>query len=69
MCCARVPWFVHSVFLTCGVQTLWEGGLYKLRMIFRDDYPTSPPKCELNIAQLCVCIVCVNDSTHIQCNI
>ncbi|KAI8125993.1 SUMO-conjugating enzyme UBC9 [Lucilia cuprina] len=22
------------------------GGLYKLRMIFKDDYPTSPPKCK-----------------------
>lgn len=27
-------------------QTLWEGGLYKLRMLFKDDYPSSPPKCE-----------------------
>ncbi|XP_010766321.1 SUMO-conjugating enzyme UBC9-like [Notothenia coriiceps] len=26
--------------------TLWEGGLYKLRMLFKDDYPSSPPKCE-----------------------
>ncbi|EDS45125.1 ubiquitin-conjugating enzyme E2 i [Culex quinquefasciatus] len=26
--------------------TPWEGGLYKLRMIFKDDYPTSPPKCK-----------------------
>uniref|UniRef100_A0A672I8F0 UBC core domain-containing protein n=2 Tax=Salarias fasciatus TaxID=181472 RepID=A0A672I8F0_SALFA len=25
--------------------TLWEGGLYKLRMLFKDDYPSSPPKC------------------------
>lgn len=27
-------------------QTPWEGGLYKLRMIFKDDYPSSPPKCK-----------------------
>lgn len=27
-------------------STPWEGGLYKLRMIFKDDYPTSPPKCK-----------------------
>lgn len=27
-------------------QTIWEGGLYKLRMIFKDDYPSSPPKCK-----------------------
>lgn len=26
--------------------TPWEDGLYKLRMIFKDDYPTSPPKCK-----------------------
>ena len=28
------------------LQTPWEGGLYKLRMIFKDDYPSSPPKCK-----------------------
>jgi len=26
--------------------TLWEGGAYKIRMIFKDDYPSSPPKCK-----------------------
>ncbi|BFF96083.1 SUMO-conjugating enzyme UBC9-B-like [Drosophila madeirensis] len=26
--------------------TIWEGGLYKLRMIFKDDYPRAPPKCQ-----------------------
>jgi len=26
-------------------KTSWEGGLYKLKMIFKDDYPTTPPKC------------------------
>uniref|UniRef100_A0AAY4CSA9 Ubiquitin-conjugating enzyme E2Ia n=1 Tax=Denticeps clupeoides TaxID=299321 RepID=A0AAY4CSA9_9TELE len=26
--------------------TPWEGGLFKLRMLFKDDYPSSPPKCE-----------------------
>jgi len=25
--------------------TIWEGGLYTLRMTFRDDYPATPPKC------------------------
>ncbi len=30
------------------VQTSWEEGLFKVRMIFKDDYPTSPPKCENN---------------------
>nr|CAD7599727.1 unnamed protein product [Timema genevievae] len=27
-------------------STPWEGGLYKLRMIFKEDYPSSPPKCK-----------------------
>ncbi|GIX82450.1 SUMO-conjugating enzyme UBC9 [Caerostris extrusa] len=25
-------------------STAWEGGLYNLRMIFKDDYPSTPPK-------------------------
>uniref|UniRef100_A0A8C1U3E0 SUMO-conjugating enzyme UBC9-B-like n=1 Tax=Cyprinus carpio TaxID=7962 RepID=A0A8C1U3E0_CYPCA len=28
--------------------TPWEGGLFKLRMLFKDDYPSSPPKCEFS---------------------
>ncbi|XP_078487406.1 SUMO-conjugating enzyme UBC9-B-like [Ciona intestinalis] len=30
--------------------TSWEGGLYKIRMIFKDDYPSSPPKCRFEPA-------------------
>ncbi|KAK6604771.1 sumo-conjugating enzyme [Botrytis cinerea] len=34
----------------CGVPgkagTLWEGGLFKLNIIFPDEYPTKPPKCK-----------------------
>merc|ERR1739838_245214 len=26
----------------------WEGGLYKLKVIFKDDYPSSPPKCKFD---------------------
>jgi len=26
-------------------NTPWEGGLFKLRLIFKDDYPSTPPKC------------------------
>ncbi|XP_041762364.1 SUMO-conjugating enzyme UBC9-like [Anopheles merus] len=26
--------------------TLWEGGLYKLRMLFLEDYPATPPDCQ-----------------------
>lgn len=36
--------FIYSFRIT--LQTPWEGGLYKLRMIFKDDYPSSPPKCK-----------------------
>ncbi|CAK5085341.1 unnamed protein product [Meloidogyne enterolobii] len=25
--------------------TIWEGGLFKLRMIFKDNFPLIPPKC------------------------
>ncbi|KAH9408050.1 PREDICTED: SUMO-conjugating enzyme UBC9-like [Rhagoletis zephyria] len=24
---------------------LWEGGIYKLKMFFKEDYPSAPPKC------------------------
>lgn len=27
-------------------ETLWAGGSYFLRMIFKDDYPSTPPKCK-----------------------
>ncbi|PGH16433.1 SUMO-conjugating enzyme ubc9 [Helicocarpus griseus UAMH5409] len=27
-------------------KTLWEGGLFKLDVIFPDEYPTKPPKCK-----------------------
>ena len=36
--------FVESLYFV--FQTPWEGGQYKLRMIFKDDYPSSPPKCK-----------------------
>ncbi|EMF08615.1 ubiquitin-conjugating enzyme [Sphaerulina musiva SO2202] len=26
-------------------KTIWEGGLFKLKMKFPDEYPTKPPKC------------------------
>lgn len=26
--------------------TAWENGLYSLRMLFKEDYPSSPPKCK-----------------------
>jgi ubiquitin-conjugating enzyme E2 I len=32
--------------------TLWEGGLYKIRMIFKDDYPSSPVSLFYNIIAL-----------------
>lgn len=27
-------------------KTNWDGGLFKLRMLFKEDYPSSPPKCK-----------------------
>ncbi|THH09363.1 hypothetical protein EW145_g2078 [Phellinidium pouzarii] len=27
-------------------HTAWENGIYKLQMIFPEDYPTKPPKCK-----------------------
>ncbi|KAK2786470.1 E2 SUMO-conjugating protein ubc9 [Emmonsiellopsis sp. PD_33] len=34
----------------CGIpgksKTIWDGGLFKLDMIFPDEYPTKPPKCK-----------------------
>lgn len=29
------------------MQTIWEGGVYKLKMAFPEEYPSKPPKCEL----------------------
>jgi hypothetical protein len=28
------------------VQTVWEGGLYKMSMTFTDEYPLVPPQCK-----------------------
>eukprot|EP00056_Hartaetosiga_gracilis_P001603 m.46035 g.46035 ORF g.46035 m.46035 type:complete len:159 (+) comp10705_c1_seq1:85-561(+) len=28
--------------------TPWEGGFYKLKMIFSEDYPLQPPKCQFD---------------------
>jgi len=28
--------------------TIWEGGLYHLKMTFKDDYPSVPPKCRFD---------------------
>jgi len=27
------------------IQTPWEGGVYKLKMYFPEEYPSKPPKC------------------------
>ena len=29
-------------------QTIWEGGMYKMEMIFSDEYPSKPPKCKFD---------------------
>ena len=43
------PLFIKPFFfyLHFALQTLWEGGFYKLQLTFPQDYPFSPPKCEL----------------------
>ena len=28
--------------------TDWEEGLFKIKMVFKDDYPSSPPKCKFD---------------------
>ncbi|XP_025418260.1 SUMO-conjugating enzyme UBC9-B-like [Sipha flava] len=30
------------------VNTFWEGGVYRLRLIFDEEYPIKPPKCLFN---------------------
>ena len=32
-------------------KTIWEGGLFKLEVIFPEEYPSKPPKCALSPAQ------------------
>lgn len=63
---------IAKLMTGCSSQTPWEGGLYKLRMLFKDDYPSSPPKCELepfqrtrslfatNLDSVVVQVVCVD---------
>lgn len=48
--CVCTPNVCILMFDISAQQTPWEGGLYKLRMIFKDDYPTSPPKCKFEPA-------------------
>ena len=31
-------------------QTIWEGGMYTMEMIFSDEYPSTPPKCKFSPA-------------------
>ena len=47
----------HIIDLRVLSQTPWDGGLYKLKMYFKDDYPTSPPKCKQHFYSVCVCVV------------
>uniref|UniRef100_A0AAA9WVZ3 Ubiquitin-conjugating enzyme E2I n=1 Tax=Mus musculus TaxID=10090 RepID=A0AAA9WVZ3_MOUSE len=46
--------------------TPWEGGLFKLRMLFKDDYPSSPPKLflplpvlQVNLSPHCFIQTCI----------
>lgn len=42
----RLHLYVLIVTEPLMLQTPWDGGLYRLRMIFKDDYPSTPPKCK-----------------------
>ena len=42
----RLGTLLHFSLFTGKKSTAWDGGSYKLRMIFKDDYPTTPPKCK-----------------------
>uniref|UniRef100_A0A2S2PTF1 SUMO-conjugating enzyme UBC9 n=1 Tax=Schizaphis graminum TaxID=13262 RepID=A0A2S2PTF1_SCHGA len=37
---------VWECYIPGRKSTAWENGMYFLRMIFKDDYPSSPPKCK-----------------------
>jgi ubiquitin-conjugating enzyme E2 I len=37
---------LHASCCIISLQTPWEGGNYKLRMLFKDEYPSIPPKCK-----------------------
>ena len=40
----------NMMIWTCGIPgksgTPWEGGLYKIEMVFTEDYPSKPPQCK-----------------------
>eukprot|EP00126_Sphaerothecum_destruens_P015690 Sdes_comp9729_c0_seq1m1232 len=46
----HAPVFCPFLLQTSGIPgkkgTIWEGGVYKLELIFTDDYPSVPPKCK-----------------------
>lgn len=42
-CLSVNPHSVNSYFIF--LQTPWQGGNYKLRMLFKDEYPRIPPTC------------------------
>ena len=37
--------FVWEAGIPGKEKTDWEGGLFKVRMTFTDEYPSQPPKC------------------------
>lgn len=38
----------HLPAFLSSPQTPWAGGVYKLEMVFSEDYPGKPPKCKFN---------------------
>lgn len=39
-----------SIVFSNDLQAPWADGLYRLRMIFKDEYPTVPPECKFEPA-------------------
>ncbi|GMR48923.1 hypothetical protein PMAYCL1PPCAC_19121 [Pristionchus mayeri] len=38
--------FVWDCAIPGKKDTIWEGGLYRIKMMFKDDFPSTPPKCK-----------------------
>jgi ubiquitin-conjugating enzyme E2 I len=48
--------FIWEAGIPGKVSTDWEGGLFKVRMEFPEDYPSKPPKCKRMISSIRCCL-------------
>ena len=44
--------FVWEAGIPGKEKTDWEGGLFKVRMEFTEEYPSRPPKCKCNYIEV-----------------